>query len=430
MNPAPPPAIFEQVAWQLRYGVPAERRRAATQLIALSEQQPPEVRHHVETLLWEQSQREPHADLRSFLQTAALRFKVARFRGAHSTRSDRRLAMGSIVRTLRIKAGLSTTALCARCGLHRDSLRYMERGVREEPLANYLKVFHALAGHVTPVLRVRFYEQWNMELRELPWYDWKAHRYEVRLPDGWTIEEALAKTPGEVIALRIDSLKLSRPRLVIESGLKRWRLWDLIHGRLKRPPLALLRQLAPMLQLDASLLYLLAHPEIPGFVAVVESDKGTIHTRRGPRRFDPAWTRLPAITATRDGRSAVERLGLHARARYRQVVERHVRYDRERDEAYILLPSAQARAEAETMNVAERLKAIVHGRGLSQRAFFAQSPLSFTSFRAVATGRAIPAEEHLRWLSATLGIAEASILYTCLRRVCGDRIAARIAPGP
>ena len=271
MNPAPPPAIFEQVAWQLRYGVPAERRRAATQLIALSEQQPPEVRHHVETLLWEQSQREPHADLRSFLQTAALRFKVARFRGAHSTRSDRRLAMGSIVRTLRIKAGLSTTALCARCGLHRDSLRYMERGVREEPLANYLKVFHALAGHVTPVLRVRFYEQWNMELRELPWYDWKAHRYEVRLPDGWTIEEALAKTPGEVIALRIDSLKLSRPRLVIESGLKRWRLWDLIHGRLKRPPLALLRQLAPMLQLDASLLYLLAHPEIPGFVAVVES---------------------------------------------------------------------------------------------------------------------------------------------------------------
>jgi transcriptional regulator with XRE-family HTH domain len=200
------------------------------------------------------------------------------------------------------------------------------------------------------------------------------------------------------------------------------------HGRVKHPPLALLRPLAAALQVDPSLLYLLAHPEIPSFVVVRVADGAQEHRPSRAARFldEPP---SPAPRGRPRERDVVfERLGLSLRGHYRWAIDKYIHYDGATDELFIVLPSEEARREAEQLELRGRLRRKLRAAAQSQRSFFRASGISATAFRNVANGKSIPSERHLRFLREQLGVAEEMLLLWSLRRRCGDRLVPRVGP--
>jgi transcriptional regulator with XRE-family HTH domain len=422
--------LLGPLEWELQFGLPAERERAAERLAIISDEQPRDLALRVEAILWAQATKEPRPDLRRRMRAILLEIKARRIARHHKPRLPRLVIMGAIVRTIRERAGLSRSDLCAAAGVHGKLLGNLERGARAETAVTYLKLFRALARHVTAKECVAFYEQWNCEVTRLPWYRAATHLYTARLPLGVTLQDALQTTLEQFILLRQEQLDLHRSALAAVCGLKPRRIWDLTHGRIVRPPMTLLAHLAPALDVDASFLYLLAHPELPSFVRVVVDGVGAGYLHPPSRRFLAA-ARHGLRYSMEERQTQVEvlqRLGLSRQGCYRSAVDRHVQYDPDRGQVFIVLPSEEARREAETLDLRRRLKQRLEQMAVGQRRFFARTPFGATAFRNVADGAAIPSERHLKFLSGQFGVSEEGLLYWCLRRRVGDGIAVRIEP--
>jgi transcriptional regulator with XRE-family HTH domain len=426
--------LFDAVSWALQYGSPVERERAAARMALLSERQSAELVQRIAKALWEQVRREPRKDLRREIRAALIAVKAhANAPDKDRAKSPRLVIMGAIVRTVRERAGLSRRALCEKAGLLKDTLGYIERAARQEPLVNYLKVFRALGAQVRDAEAAAFYEQWNRELVHLPWYDAERRAYRVRLPEGWSASEALERSLPAVLLGRQEELGIRTAELGAQAKLPARRVWDAAHGRVKHPPLSFLWQLAAPLAIDTSFLYLLVHREIPSFLAVRIA--GSAHEYRHPRavrfRGDALESPAPAPARTPKDRDVIfRRLGLNLRGHYRWAIEKYVRYDGAKDEVFILLPSDEARREAEHLELRSRLQRKLEAAAQTHRAFFQRSPICATAFRNVADGKSIPSERHLQFLSDQLQISAEALLLWSLRHHCGDRLIPRIGPPP
>jgi transcriptional regulator with XRE-family HTH domain len=412
-------ALFDSLCWDIQYGAVHERRRAAVRCPVIAASQiDGSLLGRLEAILSTCCEKEWRPDIRRLVRSALVAVKARKLGRRRRPRPSRLVMMGAVLRGLRRRAGLSRKEIADRAGTHSVSIGYAESGAREAAPNRYLRIFDALGEQVQLEDTAAFYAQWNPEVSSLPWYQKASMVYETRLPDGMTLDAAVATPPDEYLQRKLVELGVSQSQLAHSLGLTNRRVWDLIHGRSSPPSLSFIQRIAERLEIDPSFLYLLFHREIPSFLRVAIPGTGGQYCLSDANRFREPCSkpRNAPAAAPNDVAVVLRLLGLNVRGRYASAIAKHVRFDAQRNELYIVLPSEMDPAHVDRWDLLEELQRSLEQGGASRSSFFRGRRISRNAFFSIANGSAIPSERSLAVLATTLGKSEESLLYWSLTR--------------
>lgn len=337
---------------------------------------------------------------------------------------------GPTLERARKRSRLSRTELAKRTRRNRNQLWTIERDGSKTSLETVYRAARAIyAKRLRPRELASLYEAHNDELRRLPFYDRHTKCYQLDLPDGIDFGTLLATPLHRTLQNRLHGLRMTQAGLARLIGVDEQTVYRLLLGRNCILDYDTYARVAVGLEMPESLVYLLAHKEIPDFVKVVNARTGETISEPTLSHLDfEAYRSRVQGVGSPSPQERLLTLAGNSRGK-KEAIHHYVKYDATTGEPYLEIPPGISLQEISEIGLYDRLRGLRRFYGEESETYLGRFGIQASQLTKIGNRTKFPLHDCLGRVAHALELPEEVLVLKLWPELHTEgRIALRVNP--